>query len=54
MIICLLLVTLVKICNEKEQSNQEKKIQGAEQFEEKRSTRKWNGVKARVEGDNVD
>ena len=43
----LLVLTLIEIYKEKEQAEQGKI------FEEKRSTRKWNGAKSCVQGDKV-
>ena len=48
-VVGLLVVSLMKIYNEKEQAEQGK-LQNVN-FEEKKSTRKWNGAKSCVQGD---
>jgi hypothetical protein len=49
--IWLLMFTLMKIYNEKEQADRGK-LQNV-QFEEKGGTRKWNGAESCVLGDNI-
>jgi hypothetical protein len=44
----LVMFTLLKIYNEKEQAEQVKHFLKKVQFEEKRGTRKWNGAKSCV------
>ena len=50
-VVGLLVVSLMKIYNEKEQAEQGK-LQNVN-FEEKKSTRKWNGAKSCVRGDKL-